>query len=203
MQVTTDTIQVPLNRAKFLKYRNMNAVLAGMGIFMVLFACVGGVYMFQGIFTEPKIRGYAISGVVMSLWLIVFIGLATMPAWQLASAQTKTLNKNAPALMIDHNGVVDNVSNYMLSRISWSEVENVIVTSRYAPNINKTFPGVAIVMKNKNTLLRKKNKIIAMWMQVDTEIRDERQIFIPQGRLETPVEELVKQINDLRKRVTA
>ncbi len=196
--MTSEKLQVPLNRAKFQKYRNMNAVMAGMGLFMVILACFSGAYMFQSIFTDPKIKGFMISGVVMSLWLILFIGLATLPACQLAWTQTKTLKQNLPALIVDRDGIVDNASNYMLGRISWVEVESVIATSRYAPNIQKTFPGVAIVLKNKDTLLRKKPKIMAMWMQLDDEIKKKHQVFIPQGRIDVPVEELVARINDFR-----
>jgi hypothetical protein len=199
--VTGESLQVPLNRAKFQKYRNMNAVIAGMGLFMVLLACFSGAYMLQSTFTDPKIRGFMISGVVMSAWLIIFIGLATLPAWQLAQCQTRVLSQNAPALIVDQDGIVDNASNYVLGRITWPEVESVIATSRYAPNIQQTFPGIAIVLKNKDMLLRKKPKILAMWMQMDDEIKQKRQVFIPQARLDVPVEELVAQINNFHQQL--
>lgn len=176
----------------------MNAVMAGMGLFMVILACFSGAYMLHSIFTDPNIRGFMVSGTLMCLWLVIFIGLATLPAGQLAWTQTKTLKQNLPALIVDRNGIVDNASNYMLGRISWVEVESVIATSRCAPNIQKTFPGVAIVLKNKDTLLRKKPKIMAMWMQLDDEIKKKHQVFIPQGRIDVPVEELVARINDFR-----
>lgn len=200
MEITSESLQVPLNRAKFQKYRNMNAVIAGMGLFMVLLACFSGAYMFQSIFTDPKIRGFMISGVVMSAWLIIFIGLATLPAGQLAWTQTKTLKQNLPALVVDRDGIVDNASNYMLGRISWVEVESVIATSRYAPHIQKTFPGIAIVLKNKGVLLRKKPKIMSVWMQQDDEIKKKRQVFIPQGRVDVPVEELAARLDGLHQR---
>ena len=104
-------------------------------------------------------------------------------------------------MIVDQNGIQDNASNYVFEFIPWSEIESVILTSRYAPNIKKTFSGVAVVLKDKKMLLRKKSKLFAMWMMPDDEIMKKRQVFIPQGRIDMPVEEVVEQINIFRARM--
>lgn len=198
---TGNTLQVPLNATKFRQYRNMNVALAGIALFMVALALCGGIYMVDSAFTVVKSRGFGIFGAFLSLWLVVFIGLAAVPAWQLSSLQYKILKRKAPAMIVDQNGIQDNASNYVFEFIPWSEIESVILTSRYAPNIKKTFSGVAVVLKDKKMLLRKKSKLFAMWMMPDDEIMKKRQVFIPQGRIDMPVEEVVEQINIFRARM--
>ncbi len=198
--MTGESLCVPLNGDTFRKYRNLNALLAGMGLFMVLLCFAGLSYFVYLVFrrTHTSMDGWCMLGMGLSLWLVVFIGIATIPAWQLAQFQTRVLVQNAPALIVDKDGIIDNASNYGLGRIAWAEIEGVITAIRYAPNINKTFPGIAIVLKNKKMLLQKKPKILAMWMEAENEIREKRQVFIPQGRIDVSVDELVAQINEFR-----
>lgn len=113
---------------------------------------------------------------------------------------TKTLKGNLPALVINDQGIQDNSSNYVFGFIPWNEIEAVTTSSRYAPRINKTFVGVAIVLKNKEILLKKKPLILRMWLERDDEIKKKHWIFIPQGRIEMPVEEVVKLANQMQER---
>lgn len=165
MQSTDDAVRVPLNRAKFQKYRNLNVILAGLGLSMVLLVLAGFVYSLYSAFGHVDF--WWLLNVILFLWLVAFIGMATMPAWHLAQINTKTLKTKAPAIIVDDEGIQDNVSNYALGFIPWAEVESVSVISRYAPSIKQTFPGFALVLKDKNMILRKKPRVMAMWMQAD------------------------------------
>ena len=55
-----------------------------------------------------------------------------------------------------------------------------------------------IVLKNKNLLLNKKPPILRMWLEMDGEIKNKCVVFIPQGRIEMPVEEVVKLANQIK-----
>ncbi len=188
MQDTNDVLRVPLNREKFRSYRNMNAVMAALG--------VGGILLvlsfFAPVFTRTKDLNSLLPAVFMGICVVLMIGLPILPAWQLACCQTKVLKNDLPALVVDQEGIQDNASNYTFGRITWTEIESITATSRYAPRIKEAFPGVAIVLKDRNSLLQKKSKMVAMWMQSDDEIMKKRQVFIPQGRLRLPVDEVVK-----------
>ncbi|MGI4788167.1 MAG: STM3941 family protein [Janthinobacterium lividum] len=173
---------------------------ASTGFFMVLLLLAGFVFSLYSALAHLDL--WWLLNVCLSVSLIVFIGLATVPAWQLASLQTKILKHNSPAIIVDQNGIQDNASNYAFGFIPWSEVETVTLTSRYAPNIKKTFSGIAIVLKNKDMLLRKKSKLFAMWLMADDEVKKKRQVFIPQDRIARPIEEVVEQINNFRARMT-
>ena len=86
----------------------MNAVLAGMGLFMVLLALAALLYALCIMINDAKHLGDGIFLGSMCLWLVVFIGSATIAAWQLAGIQTRTLSQNLPALIIDEQGIQDN-----------------------------------------------------------------------------------------------
>ena len=193
-----ESLQVPLNRAKFQKYRKWNATLAIMGLGMVLLFLACFVFSLYSIFSTPVLDGWWVLNGVLSLWLVVFIGLVTAPAWYLANTQGKVLRRNLPALVIDRDGILDNSSNYVFGFIPWSEVETITASSRYARDIDKTFTGVAIVLKNKELLLNKKSPVLRMWLKMDNEIKKKHWIFIPQGRIEMPVEEVVKLANEIK-----
>jgi hypothetical protein len=47
-------------------------------------------------------------------------------------------------------------------------------------------------------LLRRKPGLVKMWLGLDQEITNRRQVFIPQGRLDLPVEEVVRFANEWR-----
>ncbi len=193
-----ECLQVPLNRAKFQIYRKWNATLAIMGLGMVLLFVACFVFSLYSIFSVPALDGWWVLNGVLSLWLVVFIGLATAPAWQLANTQGKVLRRNLPALVIDRDGILDNSSNYVFGFIPWSEVETITASSRYARKIDKTFTGVAIVLKNKELLLNKKSPVLRMWLKMDNEIKKKHWVFIPQGRIEMPVEEVVRLANQIK-----
>ena len=203
MQATADTLQVPLNRAKFQKFRNMNAVLACVALFMVMLFSAGLAYSLYAILSGSRDLDGWILAAFLCLWLVVFIGSITIATWQLTSIQTQTLAQNLPALIVNQEGIQDNVSNYVIGHIAWSEIESAGSASIYAPDAQKTFVGVAVVLKNKNMLLAKKSKPIVLWMQVDGEIKQKRRVFIPQGRVAMPIEEVVEQINAFRARIKA
>ncbi len=199
-EAIADILKVPLNTTQFRRFRGSNAVLVGTGLFLeVLFLPVFA-YSLCGALLSPGFWWWL--NAFLSFWLVVFLGLATVPAWQLASLQAKILKQNEPAIVADHHGIQDNASNYALGFIPWAEIEAIVSTSRYAPETRRTFLGVAVVLKNKEMLLRKKPKLVAMWMVPDDEIMKKRQVFIPQGRIAMPVEDVVEQINNFRARIT-
>ncbi len=161
-KMTAESLQVPLNRAKFQKYRKWNITLAVMGLGMVMLSLAGLVFSLYSIFSGTVSDGWMVLNGVLSLWLVVFIGLATAPAWQLANTMGKVMRQNLPVLVVDRDGIIDNSSNYVFGFIPWSEIETVTASSRYARDIDKTFTGIAIVLKNKELLLNKKPPILRM-----------------------------------------
>ncbi len=165
---------------------------------MVLLFFVILVFSLYSIFSGTVLDGWIILDSVLSLWLVVFISLAAWPALLVAKSRTKTLKGNLPALVISKQGIQDNASEYAFGFIPWNEIEAVTTSSRYAPHINKTFVGVAIVLKNKELLLNKKPPILRMWLEMDDEIKKKHWVFIPQGRIEMPVEEVVKLANEIK-----
>ena len=193
-----ESLQVPLNRAKFQKYRNLNATTASMGFGMVLLFFVILVFSLYSIFSGTVLDGWIVLDSVLSLWLVVIISLASWPALLVAKSQTKTLKGNLPALVINDQGIQDNASNYAFGFIPWSEIEAVTTSSRYSWRVKKTFAGVAVVLKNKELLLNKKPPILRMWLEMDGEIKNKCVVFIPQGRIEMPVEEVVRLANQMK-----
>lgn len=138
---------------------------------------------------------------LISLCLILFIGGATWPAMELTKTATMTLKQNLPAIVVNQEGVGDNASNYIFGFVPWDEIEAVIATSRHSRNLDKDFQGIAFVVKGKDVLLRRKPSLTRLWLNMDSEISDRHQIFLPQGRLDVPVEDVVLQINQLRARL--
>ena len=199
-KVSNREVRVPLNTAKFRAYRDMKRVTAAMAVAMSI-----GFWGFPAVFlyiwiVDPSERNLVldIPVAVLALILPLFPGLATWPAMQTANILTKTLRENLPALVINEQGIQDNSSNYVFGFIPWGEIEAVTTNSRYAPHINKTFVGVAVVLKNKELLLNKKPPILRMWLEMDDEIKKKRWVFIPQGRIEMPVEEVVRLANQMK-----
>lgn len=196
IKLCTSEVCVPLNKAKFRAYRDMQRITATMG--MVVLAFAGVVVSFYSIFSSPVLDGWWVLNGFLSLCLVVSISLATVPAWQVASVRAKVLHCNLPALVVDEQGIQDNSSNYVFGFIPWNEIDSVSVESRDAPNINKTFNGVVITLKNKALLLKKKPPILRMWVKMDNEIKERCWVFIPQGRIEMPVEEVVRLANQIK-----
>ena len=197
-EVNNREVRVPLNTAKFRAYRDMNRVMAAMGMGMVILFFADFVFSLYSIFFVTVLKGSWVLNGFLSLWLVVFISLASWPALLVAKSVTKTLKGNLPALVISEQGIQDNASTYVFGFIPWSEIEAVTTSSRYAPKIKKTFVGVAIVLKNKEFLLNKKPPVLRMWLGMDGEITNKHWVFIPQGRIEMPVEEVVRLANEIK-----
>ncbi len=197
-------IRIPLATAKFRGYRDMQAVTATMGAAMTVGFCGFPLMLLYIWIMDPAERNLAlvIPGAVLALVLPIFVGCATWPARQTANVLTKTLKRKLPALVISREGITVNSSNYVFGFIPWNEIEAVQVASRRASELNKDFIGIAIVVKDKNVLLRRKPKMMAAWLNMDAEISRRRQVFIPQGRITMPVEEVVEQINSFRAGIT-
>jgi hypothetical protein len=196
--MTGGALQVPLNIDTFRRYRNMQARMARKGLVMTLGSCVFLVFALYSMSADSAGAGEWEQILFLVLVVIGFVGCATWPAMQLEKVLTRTLTQNLPALVIDNKGICDYSSNYVFGFIPWSEIENVTATSRFAPRINQTFPGIAFVVKNKEVLLRRKPGLMKMWLGLDQEITNRRQVFIPQGRLDLPVEEVVRFANEWR-----
>jgi len=195
-------IRVPLNVEKFRRYRDMQAGIAAIGMAMTLGTCSFPALLLYIWVVDPAERDIALGvvGASLSLLLPLFIGSATWPAMQIAKTLTKTLKENLPALVINQEGVWDYSSNYVFGFIPWGEIDTVMVDSRYSRKLNKDFPGIAFVVKNKNVLLRRKPGLLASWMNLEPEITDRRQVFIPQARMDSPIGELVRMANSFRQR---
>ncbi len=189
---------VLLNAAKLKKYRDMQGGTGRAGLMMAGLFCAFSAVGIWGAFTGNFSQTMGVQLAVLSLGLTVFITSAALPALIVAKSLTKTLKGNLPALVISEHGIQDNSSNYVFGFIPWSEIEAVTTSSRYAPRINKTFTGIAIVLKNKELLLNKKPPILRMWLGMDNEIKTKHWVFIPQGRIEMPVEEVVKLANEIK-----
>ncbi len=201
MQVEAVTVQVPLNRAEFQKSRNMNAILAGLSLFMVplsFAALLYCLYSSSGGYQSLEMR---IISACCCLCSAVLMGSIAAIGLHTTYLQTQILSQGLPAIVVDGKGVTDNVSNYVFGFISWLEVEDVVLSSRYSSKLNKTFLGIAIVVGDANVLLRKKPKTVAIWVWPDDEIMKKRQVFIPQERIAVPIEDVVEQINTFRARV--
>ncbi len=201
MQVEAVTVQVPLNRAEFQKSRNMNAILAGLSLFMVplsFAALLYCLYSSSGGYQSLEMR---IISACCCLCFAVLMGSIAAIGLHTTYLQTQILSQGLPAIVVDGKGVTDNVSNYVFGFISWLEVEDVVLSSRYSSKLNKTFLGIAIVVGDANVLLRKKPKTVAIWVWPDDEIMKKCQVFIPQERIAVPIEDVVEQINTFRARV--
>lgn len=191
---------VPLNTAKFRAYRDMQRITATMGLAMSVGFWGFPANLLYIWVMDPTERNPVldIPGAVISLILPILVGAATWPAMLITKTLSKTLKERLPALVINEQGIQDNASNYVFGSLPWNEIDTVSVESRYAPNINKTFTGVAIALKNKELLLKKKPSILRMWLKMEKEISEKRWVFIPQGRIEMPVEEVVRLANQIK-----
>ncbi len=198
-----DIICVPLNIAKFRAYRNMQRGTAVMGATMTVGVCAFPAMLLYVWIVDPKHPdpSFVVLGAILSVMLPFIVGVATWPAMQVAKILTQTLDKNLPGLVVDREGVQDNSSNYVFGFIRWNEIQSVTLASRYSRNLNKDFHGIAFVVKNEKSLLRRKSGALSSWMSMDPEITNRRQVFIPQGRIAVPVEEVVEQINNFRARM--
>lgn len=200
MQATDDVLRVPLNLDKFRRYRDMQAVTASMGAAMTLACCGFPALALYGMLTDPSSRAGWEGTLWLGLGLVWFLGCATWPAVQLANVLTCTLTQNLPALVVTREGVWDYSSNYVFGFIPWQDIEAVGPAIRRSQKLNKDFPGVAFVVKNKEVLLRRKPGLAGMWIGMDDEITDRRQILIPEGRMGLLVDDVVRLVNDFRQR---
>jgi hypothetical protein len=199
----SDEIKVPLNLVGFQYDRNRISIAAVMGMTMTL-----GFFGFPAMLvyiwimepTERKI-GLGIFGAVLSLGLLLAVSLATWPALQTAKFLTKTLKKKLPALIINRDGIQDYSSNSVFGFIPWGEIILVFATSRYSNRLSKDFPGIVIIVKNKN-LLRQRLGRGGFRVEDYPFAPDRRQIFIPQNRIAMPIEDVAEQINAFRERIT-
>lgn len=200
--MSNESIEVPLARAKFQRYRDMNAVTAALGPGMILCILGRGWYLLGSEFRHPRDLDFLLLAVFMASCIILFIGLATVPAWQLACTQTKMLKQDLPALRVTTEGIWDYSSNYVFGFIPWTEITDFIVTERSGSRGKQTYPGIAFVVKNKDVLLKRQPGLMGMWLGSDNEITDRRQVFIPQGRIDVPIEVVAPLITDFRRRLT-
>ena len=201
-EVNNREVRVPLNTAKFRAYRDMNRVMAAMGMAMsVGFWGFPATLLYIWIM-DPTERNSVliVPAAVLSLILPLFVGAATYPVMQTAKILTKTFSQKLPALVINKQGIHDNSSDYVFGFIPWDEIKTVAVDSRYISRTNETFTGIAIVLKNKQLLLSKKPSSLRVWLDMENEISTKCRVFIPQGRIEMPVEEVVKLANEIKER---
>jgi hypothetical protein len=197
---SSEEILVPFNKDKFRRYQGMQSIVAAVGIGMSLVACAFPSLALYGMYVDPVHRSQWMPVLWLSAFLILIVGSAAWPVLHQAKTATAIGKQNLPALIINRDGVWDYGSNYIFGFVSWNEIESVIVTSRHSRDLNKDFPGIAFVVKNKNALLRRKPELTRFWLNIDPEIANKRQIFVPQGRIETPIGDLLKQIDSLRPR---
>ena len=197
--VSDDAISVPLNLPNFRRYRDTQAATATLGMVMTL-GCGGGFIglSLYGALVDVTHRQTWLGIALFSLLLPLVIGSATWPALQLAKTLTDVLKRNLPALIINREGIWDYSSNYVFGLIPWSEIDKVMLSSRHSTKLDRDFFGIALVTKTSGSLLRRKPGLLGAWMSMEAEITDRRQIFIPEGRIEAQIHDLVKQVNAFR-----
>lgn len=198
--VANGEIRVPLDQDGFRRDRNRTSIAATMGVTMTLGFCGFPALLLYMWVTDPAERNttLAIVGAALSLVLLLIISAATWPAMQTANLLTKTLKERLPALIVNRDGIQDYSSNSVFGFIPWSQIEAVLATSRYSNRLNQDFPGVAFVVKDRNFLLRRRLGLTGSRLSDYPPTAERRQIFIPQGRIGVPVENVVSQINAFR-----
>lgn len=175
-----DEIRVRLIAWKFREYRNLQLVTASMGLFITAIMGIALLSVFWQMIADPLHRAIWAAPLFFSGTLFVSIGMGTWPVLQLARKLSGILARDLPALLINSSGIWDNASDDPKGLLPWHEIEQVVISSRHAPSLKKYFRGVKLVLNSPN----------------------HREVFIPQGRIGTPVEELVNLINQFRARVT-
>ncbi len=194
-------ISMPLNMSKFRQYRDTQAGTARAGVAMAVMFCLFLIVGLCGMYVSPMKFAFEVEYVLLNLFAIALISLAVWPLLRLVKARTKILSQGLPALVISREGVTDNCSSYVFGFIPWSKIDLVTVASRRSRNLNKDFTGIAVVVKNKNVLLQRKPGLTGLWLNLEPEITNRRQIFVPQDRIAMPAEEVVEQINAFRARM--
>lgn len=198
MQTTADTLQVPLNRTRFRNMRNFQlgtAYLGGAMAAMVAAVCVYAVYE---LWADPLHRAMSVFLLFMALSIACGIGAATWSVLQLSKKLSRTLIGNLPALSVSRDGIEDHASDNPLGLLHWGEIESITISSRYAQSIRKNFPGVVIVFKDG---LQTSGRPYLNAAGMTLRYSGKKGVFIPQGRIAMPVEDVVEQINAFRARM--
>ena len=198
MQATADTFQVPLNRARFQNMRNFQLGTVCLGGAMAALAVAACVYAVYELWADPAHQSTSVFLLFLSLVLAGGIGVVSWSLLGLTRRLTHTLVGNLPALGISRDGIEDNASDTPQGLLRWEEIDRITVSTRYARSIDKSFPGVVIVFKD-GFLANGKPHLLSAGMT--SEYAGKRGIFIPQGRITMPVEDVVEQINSFRVRM--
>lgn len=199
MQATADTLQVPLKQVKFNEYRNFQRGTAFLGAAMTIMAASVCVYAIYQLWADPAHRSTSVLLLVLSLMLMCGIGAASLSLLRLAQSLSRTLNGNLPALCASQAGIEDNASDSPLGLLRWEEIESITVSARYAQSIRKSFPGMVIVFKDG---LQTSGRPYLLSSGMTPQYANKRGVFIPQGRIAMPIEEVVEQIDAFRARMT-
>jgi len=149
----------------------------------------------------PQSSILEVLGFSMSALLILGMGMAVGPLLQQAKDSTRVLAQNLPAVIINQQGIWDYSSSHIFGFVPWNEIDSVMLDRRYSRELEKDFYGIAFVLKNKETLLRRKSALTRFSLNMKSEIVDRRQIFIPQQFVDVPVKDLVQQIADFRAKI--
>jgi hypothetical protein len=199
MQATDDTLQMPLNRASFRDMRNFQLGTVCLGCGMVAIVAAAGVYAVYELWADPAHQSTSVLLLFLSLLLTCGIGAVSLFLLRLTQRLSKTLKENLPALCISQAGIEDNASDSPLGLLRWEEIENVTISSRYAQSIRKRFPGVVIVFKDG---LQTSGRPYLNAAGMTPRYAGKKGVFIPQGRIAMPIEDVVEQINAFRGRIT-
>ncbi len=180
-----DTIRVPRNIAGFRRFRDSLGVTATMGVMMTLVMCSFLATLVYLSSVDPSSQVPAMKPMVLffcacTACMAVFLGLGAYPTLQQSKEANQVLKRNLPALIVTCEGVWDYGSSHIFGFVSWDEIEKVMLDSKYSSRVNKYWPGISLIAKNKDVLLRRKSPMVRFWLNKESAIADRRQIFIPQ-----------------------
>ena len=193
------------NRDKFQRRQDVQMGTATMGAAMAFgFLAFPALGVYAAII-DPTQRKIGIIFATGSLMLPLLVGILAWPGMQRAKSSAKTLKESQPALVVNQAGVQDNSSTYAVGFIPWEEIASVISTTQYSwdryQGVKRAWPGIAFVVKDMNSLLRRQPILMSQEMRMDPNVSARSQIFIPQAMLDADVNELVIEINNFRARV--
>ena len=197
------SVQVPRNVKAFRHFCDSQGGTATLGVMMalVLFSFPATLIYLSSVDPSSQSPSQKIMTFFFSMCALcmgLFLSSGAYPALQRSRDVNWVLKQNLPALIINSEGIWDYSSSYIFGFVAWEEIETVMLDHKYSPEVNKDWPGLSFIVKNKEILLCRKSALARFWLNKESTIADRRQIFIPQEWIDIPIEDLIKQIEKLR-----
>ena len=198
-----NAIQVPRNVAGFRRFRDSYGGTAVLGVMMALvFYSFVATFIYCSL-ADPSAQNPAAKYMIFfvglcALCMGVFLSLGAYPALQQSKEINRVLKQELPALVVTREGIWDFSSSHVFGFVPWTEIQTVMLDNKYSPRINKYWPGISFIAKNKEVLLSRKSSLARVWLNKESSIADRRQIFIAQEWIDMPIKDLMTQIEELR-----